>query len=30
MQVGTILRELGYEKRRTTVDGTLRWIYFQP
>ena len=30
MQVGTILRELGYEKRRTTVDGTLKWVFFQP
>ena len=30
MQVGQIMRELGFQKRRQTVDGTLKWIFFQP
>ena len=30
MQVGTIMRELGYLKRRQSVDGTLKWVFFQP
>ena len=30
MQVGTIMRDLGYQKRRQSVDGTLRWVFFLP
>jgi predicted P-loop ATPase len=30
MQVGTIMRELGYEKRRQSVDGAPKWVFFQP
>ena len=30
MQVGSILRDLGYAKKRTTVDGCLKWVFFQP
>ena len=29
MQVASILRDLGYERRRTRVDGVLKWVYFQ-
>jgi predicted P-loop ATPase len=30
MQVGSIMRELGYAKRRQKVDGRLKWVFFQP
>ena len=30
MQVGSILRDLGYAKKRTKVDGCLKWVFFQP
>jgi predicted P-loop ATPase len=30
MQVGNILRDLGYVRKRTTVDGCLKWIFFLP
>ena len=30
MQVGQIMRDLGFDKRRQTVDGTLKWTFFQP
>ena len=30
MQVATIMRDLGYEKRRQRVDGILKWVFFQP
>jgi hypothetical protein len=30
MQVASILRELGFVKKRQRVDGVLKWIYFQP
>jgi hypothetical protein len=30
MQVGNIMRELGYQKRRQSVDGVLKWVFFQP
>ena len=30
MQVGTIMRDLGYQKRRQSVDGVLKWVFFQP
>ena len=30
MQVGSILRDLGYAKKRTTVDGCQKWVFFQP
>ena len=30
MQVGTILRELGYQKKRISIDGTQRWAFFLP
>ena len=30
MQVGAIMRELGWAKMRRSIDGTLKWIYFQP
>lgn len=28
MQVGSILRDLGYQRRRQRVDGVLKWVYF--
>ena len=30
MQVGNILRDLGYVRKRTTVDGCLKWVFFLP
>ncbi len=30
MQVGSIMREVGWAKRRATVDGRLKWVFFQP
>ncbi len=30
MQVATILRDLGYRKRRQTIDGAQKWVFFQP
>jgi hypothetical protein len=30
MQVGNILRDLGFVRKRTTVDGCLKWIFFLP
>jgi len=30
MQVGNILRDLGYVRKRTTVDGSLKWVFFLP
>jgi hypothetical protein len=30
MQVASILRELGYRKRRQMVDGSQKWVFFQP
>jgi predicted P-loop ATPase len=30
MQVGSIMREVGWSKRRATVDGRLKWVFFQP
>jgi len=30
MQVGMILRQVGYQKRRQMVDGALRWVFFRP
>jgi hypothetical protein len=30
MQVGMIMRDLGFQKRRQTVDGNLKWVFFQP
>ena len=30
MQVASILRELGYRKRRQTIDGSQKWVFFQP
>jgi predicted P-loop ATPase len=30
MQVGNIMREVGWAKRRATVDGRLKWVFFQP
>jgi hypothetical protein len=30
MQVGTIMRDLGFQKRRQSVDGVLKWVFFQP
>jgi hypothetical protein len=30
MQVATILRDLGYQKRRQSVDGAQKWVFFQP
>lgn len=29
MQVASILRELGYDRRRSRVDGVLKWVYFR-
>jgi predicted P-loop ATPase len=30
MQVGSIMREVGWSKRRASVDGRLKWVFFQP
>ena len=30
MQVGSILREVGWRRVRRTVDGALKWVYFLP
>jgi predicted P-loop ATPase len=30
MQVGSIMRELGWSKARKTIDGSLRWVFVQP
>lgn len=30
MQIGMIMRDLGYEKRRQMVHGIQRWVYGQP
>jgi predicted P-loop ATPase len=30
MQVGNILRDLGYVRKRTTVEGCLKWVFFLP
>ena len=30
MQVGSILREVGWQRVRRTVDGALKWVYFLP
>lgn len=30
MQVGSILREVGWQRARRTVDGALKWVYFLP
>lgn len=30
MQVASILRELGYRKKRQMIDGTQKWVFFQP
>jgi predicted P-loop ATPase len=30
MQVASILRELGYRKRRQMIDGSQKWVFFQP
>ena len=30
MQVGSIMRELGWSKARRKVDGGLKWVFFQP
>ena len=29
MQVASILKDLGYERRRTRVEGVLKWVYFR-
>ena len=29
MQVASILRDLGYDRRRLRIDGVLKWVYFQ-
>jgi predicted P-loop ATPase len=29
MQVASILRELGYDRRRQRVNGVLKWVYFR-
>ncbi len=29
MQVASILRDLGYQRRRQRVDGVLKWVYFR-
>ena len=29
MQVASILRDLGYDKRRQRVNGVLKWVYFR-
>jgi hypothetical protein len=28
MQVASILRDLGYQRKKTRVDGILKWVYF--
>ena len=30
MQIASILRELGYRKRRQMVEGAQKWVFFQP
>lgn len=30
MQVGSIMREVGWAKRRQTIDGKQKWVFFQP
>ena len=30
MQVATLLREMGYLKKRTTLEGRQKWVFFQP
>lgn len=30
MQVASILRDLGYRKRRQMIDGAQKWVFFQP
>jgi predicted P-loop ATPase len=30
MQVASILRELGYRKKRQMIDGSQKWVFFQP
>jgi hypothetical protein len=30
MQVASILREMGYRKKRQSVDGAQKWVYCQP
>ena len=30
MQVASILRDLGLKKRRTTIHGVQKWVFFQP
>jgi predicted P-loop ATPase len=29
MQVASILRDLGYDRRRQRVEGVLKWVYFR-
>lgn len=29
MQVASILRDLGYDRKRVRVDGVLKWVYFR-
>jgi predicted P-loop ATPase len=29
MQVASILRELGYDRRRSRIQGILKWVYFR-
>ena len=30
MQVASILKDLGYRKRRQMIDGAQKWVFFQP
>ena len=30
MQVASILRDLGYRKKRQSIDGAQKWVFFQP
>jgi hypothetical protein len=30
MQVASIMRDLGFRKRRQTIDGGQKWVFFQP
>ncbi len=30
MMVGSIMREVGWSKRRLTIDGQQKWVFFQP
>lgn len=30
MQVASLLRDLGFEKKRTLLEGRQKWVYFQP